>query len=179
MIQLLDPTIALVTMIIAIWEFIGSSFFGLTPIAPIGTLATVVSMILYRDPLWTPARPKRFSWILGLIIVSTCLGLWRFAWANGLGQKNEEVRSHRLLTGEVIDNQDLSDYPIAESILPIIKGLVLTCLILTWLEMACGFCAGCFVYNRFQFISPQDAQKAVCDLCQIRVNGGHTSEKRP
>lgn len=130
-------------MMIASWEFLSSSLFGLTPVAPIGCIATLVSMKLNKEPLWTPAKPKRFSWSLGLAVVGTCLGLWRYAYSA----------------------DELENYS------PVLKGLAMSCIILTWLESSCGFCVGCFMYNGFKFVSPEDAQLASCKACQIRAPG--------
>lgn len=49
---------------------------------------------------------------------------------------------------EMMDMNDMSDFPIAAAMLPTIKTLVIICLILTWLETSCGFCLGCFVYSK-------------------------------
>lgn len=142
-----DPSYAWTLMLIASWEFISSSLFGLTPIAPVGCLATLISMKLYKEPLWTPAGPKRFSWLLGLCVVVTCLGLWRYA--DSIGE--------------------------VEKYSPYLKGLALTCVILTWSEAACGFCLGCYMYNGFRFISPEDAQQEACAVCQVRITNKHES----
>jgi hypothetical protein len=134
-------------MSIASWEFLSSSFFGLTPISPVGCIATLVSMRLYKEPLWTPAKPKRFSWMLGLFVVGTCLGLWRYA--------------------HVADEMD--------RYAPYLQGLALSCIVLTWLESACGFCLGCYAYNGFKFVSPEDAQLSACTVCQVRISNNHAS----
>lgn len=45
--------------------------FGLTPLAPYGVLATL--MTRGQPPHWKPAAPKRFAWCLGVILLSACL----------------------------------------------------------------------------------------------------------
>lgn len=59
-------------------EFAVGSLFGLA-ISPIGVLATIISYhILHQEPLWKPARPKRFAWFLGMCMVASCLGFSLF-----------------------------------------------------------------------------------------------------
>jgi len=54
-------------------EFAVASLFGLA-VSPIGMLATFISShILHQEPLWKPARPKRFSWFLGMCMVGSCI----------------------------------------------------------------------------------------------------------
>ncbi|KAL7503459.1 hypothetical protein ACHAXN_003124 [Cyclotella atomus] len=52
------------------WEMLSASTFGLTPLAPIGTLAAVMATIFWSEPHWKPAKPKRFAWWIGLFMVS-------------------------------------------------------------------------------------------------------------
>lgn len=47
-----NPNIAYWIIGTAIWEFLTSSLFGLTPLAPIGSISTLISMMLYKEPLW-------------------------------------------------------------------------------------------------------------------------------
>ena len=49
------------------WEFVTSMLFGLTPFAPLGTIATLIAVVLQPTPLWKPANPKRFAWGESLI----------------------------------------------------------------------------------------------------------------
>lgn len=58
---------------IAMFEMITSCIFGLTPVAPIGTLATIMAYFLFPTPHWKPAEPKRFTWILASIMVINCI----------------------------------------------------------------------------------------------------------
>ena len=44
------------------WEFVTSMFFGLTPFAPLGIIATLLAVVLQPSALWKPANPKRFAW---------------------------------------------------------------------------------------------------------------------
>ena len=44
------------------WEFVSSMLFGLTPLAPLGIVATLFAVALQPSPLWKPANPKRFAW---------------------------------------------------------------------------------------------------------------------
>ena len=47
-----NPNIAYGIIGTAMWEFLMSSLFGLTPLAPIGNISTLISMMLYKEPLW-------------------------------------------------------------------------------------------------------------------------------
>lgn len=44
------------------WEFLASMTFGLTPLAPLGIIATLIAVVLQPSALWKPANPKRFAW---------------------------------------------------------------------------------------------------------------------
>lgn len=52
------------------FEMLTASTFGLTPIAPIGTLAALLATIFWSEPHWKPAKPKRFAWWIGLFMVT-------------------------------------------------------------------------------------------------------------
>ncbi len=47
-----EPIIALSVISLAMWEFFASLTFGLTPLAPLGSIATAMSMVLYKEPQW-------------------------------------------------------------------------------------------------------------------------------
>jgi thiol-disulfide isomerase/thioredoxin len=115
-----DLTMVEVIFPIVAWEFFISTAFGLTPLAPMGTLATLIAMVLQPNPLWKPAAPKRFAWIIGFTLASLC-----FAFVQ-------------------IGKDTLGD-----AYRPLIATVVFTCNVFTWLESSCGFCFGCFVYNRY------------------------------
>ena len=101
------------------WEFLSSMTVGMTPIAPIGTIATLLASILTPAPHWKPAKPKRFAWAIGLILATMCFTF--FSLRKDLGS------AYRYL----------------------IAATVLTCNVATWLESSAGFCLGCFVYNNY------------------------------
>ena len=52
------------------FEMLTASTFGLTPIAPIGTLASLIATVFWPEPHWKPAKPKRFAWWIGLFMVT-------------------------------------------------------------------------------------------------------------
>lgn len=52
------------------FEMLTASTFGLTPIAPIGTFASLITPIFWSEPNWKPAKPKRFAWWIGLFMVT-------------------------------------------------------------------------------------------------------------
>lgn len=99
------------------FEFIVSATMGLAPIAPIGTIATIIASSLHPEPYWKPAKPKRFAWYIGLALASMCLLF--FLLRSYLGN------AYRPLLG-------------------LVAG---TCNLATWLESSAGFCIGCFIYN--------------------------------
>lgn len=57
-------------------DFFFASIFGLTPLAPVGTLACSLVWLLHPEPHWKPAKPKRFAWIIGILLVNTCFVGW-------------------------------------------------------------------------------------------------------
>ena len=100
------------------FEFFTSANFGMSPIAPVGTIATVAAHILQPTPYWKPAKPKRFAWYIGLTLSTTCLIIFLFR-----DSISEEVY------------------------VPAVGAVALMCMLATWLEACAGFCIGCFVYN--------------------------------
>jgi thiol-disulfide isomerase/thioredoxin len=101
------------------WEFLSSMAFGMTPLAPIGTIGTILATQLTPAPHWKPARPKRFAWAIGLTLAIMCFTFFSL---------REELGS---------------------SYRPLITATVITCNVATWLESSAGFCLGCFVYNNY------------------------------
>jgi hypothetical protein len=82
-------------------------------------LGTLLAMKLNPEPLWKPAKPKRFAWAIGLTLASLCL-TW-FLIRERLGDAYQ----------------------------PVITATVIACNIATWLESSCGFCLGCYIYNNY------------------------------
>lgn len=101
------------------FEFLASANFGLTPIAPVGTIASLMATVLHPEPLWKPARPKVFAWYIGLTMACSCLVL-------------------KLLQDRIDD----------AAFRPAIGGVAAFCNLATWLESSCGFCLGCWMYNK-------------------------------
>jgi hypothetical protein len=54
------------------YEFLSSSIFGLTPLAPVGFIATLLAIFLHPEPYWKAAKPKRFAWLVGLTLSVLC-----------------------------------------------------------------------------------------------------------
>jgi Domain of unknown function (DUF4395) len=46
---------------------------GLTPLSPTGILGTLLTMRI--RPVWKPAQPERFAWVLGGSLGALCLGM--------------------------------------------------------------------------------------------------------
>lgn len=65
----LDPVIYVGPFVI--WEMLSAAIFGLTPLAPVGMLASALTMKM--KPKWKPTRPKRFAWLLGTAMGVCCL----------------------------------------------------------------------------------------------------------
>mmetsp|Transcript_20962 Transcript_20962/g.34643 ORF Transcript_20962/g.34643 Transcript_20962/m.34643 type:complete len:436 (-) Transcript_20962:77-1384(-) len=99
------------------YEFLASGIFGLVPLAPLGTIATLMSIVLHPDPVWKPAKPMRFAWAIGLFLATSCYLTYLF----------------RDTLGPV--------YPY------VLSSIIFMCNFFTWLESAAGFCFGCFVFN--------------------------------
>lgn len=93
-----------------------------------------------------PARPKRFAWTLGFMVVALCLIFFLVGQSNGFRELKQMMELKSCME---IDSEDIVTYPVAEAMLMGIKILVMICLVLTWLEGNCGFCVGCFIYNSF------------------------------
>lgn len=113
------------TFVYAIWpvvflEMLSSMFIGLTPIAPVGTLATIMAYYLAPTPHWKPAEPKRFAWLIGLMLVSMCFIVY---------MARHEIGS--------------------EHARPWLATTIILCNIATWFESSAGFCVGCFIYNNY------------------------------
>jgi thiol-disulfide isomerase/thioredoxin len=103
---------------IVAWEFLTSANIGLTPLSPLGTVATLLSILLHDEPHWKPANPKRFAWYVGLTLATVCLIIF-------LMRKDMDPDTYRWS-------------------ISLVAG---TCSLATWLESSAGFCIGCFVYN--------------------------------
>lgn len=58
---------------IALWDMCAAATCGLTPFSPYGVAGTLLTMHL--KPIWKPAEPKRFAWILGALMVAACVSL--------------------------------------------------------------------------------------------------------
>lgn len=112
-----DPELVNVIFGIVAWEFLTSMIFGLTPLSPLGWIGTFMSIALQPAPLWKPANPKRFAWLIGLTLATTCFILVQF-------------------------REELGD-----AYIPSVTTIALICNVATWLEGNAGFCVGCFVYN--------------------------------
>lgn len=111
------------TFVYAVWPFVflemsASMFTGLSPISPIGNIATVMSYYLAPTPHWKPAEPKRFAWLIGFILVSMCFIVFMV--------RRELGRDHAI---------------------PWLASTVILCNLATWFESSAGFCVGCFIYN--------------------------------
>ena len=107
------------TLPLALVEVSMSGMFGMGPLAPLSILSNMLAFVFNPVPHWKPAEPKRFAWALALVFVIACLTNMILS-KNGVDYVGKAVVVY-FLTG--------------------------TCFILTWLEAACGFCLGCFMYN--------------------------------
>ena len=112
-----DQILVKVIFAIVSWEFVTSMIFGLTPFSPLGWIGTLLAILLQPAPLWKPAKPKRFAWLIGLTLALSCFILVQFREQLGKGYK------------------------------PAVAAIALTCNTATWLEGNAGFCVGCFIYN--------------------------------
>ena len=112
-----NPDLVNIIFGIVAWEFLSSMVFGLTPLAPLGWIGSLMAVVLQPAPLWKPAKPKRFAWLIGLTLATTCFVLVQY--------RDELGSAYR----------------------PSVAAVALTCNLATWLEGNAGFCVGCFVYN--------------------------------
>ena len=113
------------SFVFSLWPFVflemlASMFVGLSPFAPIGVLATIMSYYLAPTPHWKPAEPKRFAWLIGLILVTMCFIVYMARHEIGI----EHAR-------------------------PWLATTIILCNLATWFESAAGFCVGCFIYNNY------------------------------
>lgn len=67
----LDPVIYVGPYVI--FDMFAAAIFGLTPLSPTGILGTLLTMRI--RPVWKPASPKRFAWILGGSLGTVCLAM--------------------------------------------------------------------------------------------------------
>ena len=114
-----DPAHVNIIFPLVSWEFLVSMIFGLTPFAPLGFLGTLMAVVLQPNPLWKPAGPKRFAWLIGLMLSLSCFLFVQF--------KDELGDAYR----------------------PMVATVALICSTASWLEGNAGFCVGCFIYNNF------------------------------
>ena len=70
----LDPVIYVGPYVI--FDMFAAAALGLTPFSPTGILGTLLTM--WIRPVWKPAAPKRFAWILGGSLGVVCLGMRLF-----------------------------------------------------------------------------------------------------
>eukprot|EP00121_Abeoforma_whisleri_P011545 Awhi_evm1s10650 len=56
---------------VVLWDMVSASIFGLTPFSPYGVVGTILTWKM--QPIWKPATPKRFAWVLGACMVSLCI----------------------------------------------------------------------------------------------------------
>ena len=112
-----NPDLVNVIFGIVAWEFLTSMIFGLTPFSPLGIIGTILAILLQPAPLWKPAKPKRFAWLIGLTLATTCFVLVQYRVELGSAYR------------------------------PSVTAIALTCNLATWLEGNAGFCVGCFLYN--------------------------------
>lgn len=103
-----------------IFDMFAAAALGLTPLSPVGIIGTAITLRL--RPVWKPAPPKRFAWVLGGLLGVGCLSLRIFG----------------APTGWII-------------------AVVSTCFVLTWLEVALGFCVGCWIYGKLR----------ACEDCEL------------
>ncbi len=79
-----DPVIYVGPFVI--FDMFSAAAMGLTPLSPTGILGTLLTMRI--RPVWKPAQPKRFAWILGGSLGVLCLGMRLFhvdnAWIIGV-----------------------------------------------------------------------------------------------
>jgi hypothetical protein len=74
----IDPVIYVGPYVI--FDMFSAAAIGLTPLSPTGILGTLLTMRI--RPVWKPAAPKRFAWILGGSLGAVCLGMRLFGAAN-------------------------------------------------------------------------------------------------
>jgi len=110
------------------FEFLTSALFGLTPFSPYGLVANLIAHTLRLHVDWKPAKPKRFSWFVGLGLASVCVTANLF------------------------------------QVTLLFRIALFSCWLATWLEAACGFCVGCFIWNHI--LTPALGLKA-CEECKM------------
>ncbi len=74
----LDPVLYVGPFVI--FDMLAAAATGLTPLSPVGVLGTALTMRL--RPVWKPAPPKRFAWLLGASLGVTCLSMRLFGAPN-------------------------------------------------------------------------------------------------
>ncbi len=67
----LDPVLYVGPYVI--FDMFMAAAFGLTPLSPSGVLGTLLTM--WIRPVWKPAQPKRFAWILGGSLGIICFAM--------------------------------------------------------------------------------------------------------
>ncbi len=128
---------------------------GLTPFAPLGTIATLIAVVLQPSPLWKPANPKRFAWGESLIhciyLTYVVYPVHFMNWSHLILQFSSCLPSLSevglMLASTCFIIVQLKDKISEDSFRATVVAIALTCNLFTWLESAAGFCVCCFVYN--------------------------------
>ena len=106
-------------LLYGLFEMISSMFKQTVKFSP--TIRLAVWITRKKKPYYAPYSPKKFAWLIGAIIVSSCLVFFN-PWI----------------------------IPIEGFVIPINIGLTLlaTCLTVIWLELSFAFCAGCWIHAK-------------------------------
>ncbi|CAD7945017.1 unnamed protein product [Amoebophrya sp. A25] len=72
-----ESTLLYVLYPVVFYDMLVASAFGVVPLSPYGFVgAFLASTFGPSQPLWKPAEPKRFAWIIGFFLVNTCFLGW-------------------------------------------------------------------------------------------------------
>ncbi len=125
-----DYTLQSFVLLYILFDMLAGLFVKTSYLSPTIWIATLLTR--KQQPLWKPHAPKKLAWLMGATFITICLIFFNpdtFAyWVNSI------TNSHLLPT----DRNYIPFY------IPI--TLMFLCFGFMWLEMALGFCMGCWIH---------------------------------
>lgn len=121
-----DYTVPTWVLFYGLFEMLSGMFIKTAYLSPTVHLATYLTRNI--PPKWEPLKPKRFAWIIGALLISSCILFFN---------PDSFARFVNSLFGETL-------LPTTSNWMPyFIPLLVWVCFGLMWLEATLGLCLGC------------------------------------
>jgi hypothetical protein len=124
-----DYTIPTFVLLYGLFEMIVGMFVKTAFLSPTIHLATLLTR--NTRPKWEPLKPKRFAWIIGAVLIASCLTFFH--------PDTVAIAVNGLFSTEVLSTTT-NWMP---NFIPLLVGV---CFVLMWLEAVFGFCLGCKIH---------------------------------